>query len=133
MTRVTTVQCERVKFIPADLESGKIYYSKDFSTAVHLCCCGCGNSVVTPIGPTDWRITVARNAVSISPSIGNWSFPCQSHYWIRDNKVVWATQMSRREIEHGRAADRIAKEQLFSYKQPSLWRRFVDWILGKIH
>ena len=24
------------------------------------------------------------------PSIGNWQFPCRSHYWIRRNRIIWA-------------------------------------------
>jgi hypothetical protein len=41
----------------------------------------------------------------------NWSFACQSHYFIRKGIVVWAGQLSRRQIEGGRALDRKAREQ----------------------
>jgi hypothetical protein len=51
--------------------------------------------------------------VSLDPSIGNWSFRCKSHYWIRDGKVKWSRQWSREEIEVGRARDRLAKENHF--------------------
>ena len=44
---------EFVEFIPDELEHGIIYISIRFATASHLCCCGCGNKVVTPIRPTD--------------------------------------------------------------------------------
>ena len=27
--------------------------------------------------------------ISLNPSIGNWSYPCRSHYWIKGNRVVW--------------------------------------------
>jgi hypothetical protein len=27
--------------------------------------------------------------ISLDPSIGNWSFPCQSHYWITSSEVRW--------------------------------------------
>ena len=40
---------EFVEFIPDELEQGTIYISIRFATASHLCCCGCGNKVVTPI------------------------------------------------------------------------------------
>jgi hypothetical protein len=37
--------------------------------------------------------------VSLDPSIGNWSFPCRSHYWIRNNKVRWAENWSQARID----------------------------------
>jgi hypothetical protein len=100
---------EFLEFIPEDLEQGTLYVSMRFATASHLCCCGCGNKVVTPISPTDWQLTSNGKSVSLDPSIGNWSFPCQSHYWIRNNRVYWAAQWSQSQIEHGRLRDRNAK------------------------
>lgn len=80
------VFCE---FMPETLEEGKLYVSQKFKTATHLCCCGCGNKVVTPLKPSFWNITIKGNTVTLSPSIGSFSLPCRSHYFIRDNKVVW--------------------------------------------
>ena len=57
---------------------------------IHKCACGCGRQVVTPLSPRGWTMKYNGQAVSLSPSIGNWAFPCQSHYWITDNSVVWA-------------------------------------------
>jgi hypothetical protein len=51
--------------------------------------------------------------VSLDPSIGNWSFPCQSHYWIRNNRIKWAPKWSREQIERGRTHDNYAKEGYF--------------------
>jgi hypothetical protein len=69
--------------------------------------------VVTPISPTDWKLIFDGKSVSLYPSIGNWGFKCRSHYWIRNNQVEWALQMSQDEIEDGRAHDRLAKELYF--------------------
>lgn len=33
----------------------------------------------------------------LRPSVGNWSFPCQSHYWIDNGRVRWAGRMSARQ------------------------------------
>jgi hypothetical protein len=131
MTRIAALKCERVQYIPSDLADGTIYVSTEFSTAMHKCCCGCGSKVVTPLSPTDWQATFDGELVSLYPSIGNWSFPCQSHYWIRRSKVVWAARMSQAEIDHGRALDRIAKEKYFTAQKPTGWRAFVNWILSK--
>ena len=88
-----------VEFIPRELEPNTIYVSIPFATAIHNCCCGCGNRVVTPISPTDWKLIFDGRTISLDPSIGNWSFPCRSHYWIRNNRVVWSDQWSDEEID----------------------------------
>ncbi|MGI0133888.1 MAG: DUF6527 family protein, partial [Candidatus Micrarchaeaceae archaeon] len=110
---------EFVEFIPDELEQGTIYISIRFATASHLCICGCGNKVVTPIRPTDWLFIFDGKTVSLDPSIGNWSFQCQSHYWIRKNHVKWAPKWSREQIERGRRRDRGAKQQYCSGRDVS--------------
>lgn len=61
---------------------------------MHLCACGCRTKVVTPISSTEWRLIYDGESVSLYPSIGNWQFPCQSHYWIRRNEIRWAREWS---------------------------------------
>src|ERR1043166_4901099 len=86
-----------VEFMPKeqDLEEGTVYVSVTYSTAIHKCCCGCGNKVVTPISPTDWTLIFDRDTISLDPSIGSWSLPCRSHYWITRNMVEWAAPWTR--------------------------------------
>ena len=91
--------------IPDKLEDGILYVSIKYATAIHQCCCGCGNQVVTPISPIDWKLSFDGETVSLYPSIGNWSFPCQSHYWIRDNEVIWSRKWSLCEITTARAKE----------------------------
>jgi hypothetical protein len=105
---------EFVEFIPDVLEEGKIYVSIEYATVVHKCCCGCGKEVVTPLSPTDWKLIFNGKTISLDPSIGNWSFPCRSHYWIRNNRVRWAEQWSQARIDAHRAHDRWAKDKYFS-------------------
>ena len=107
------LQHKFVENIPDDLEAGYLYVSVEYATAVHLCCCGCGTEVVTPLTPTDWRLIFDGETVSLSPSIGNWNFPCSSHYWIRNNQVHWAQVMSAEKIAEGRKKDRERKDQYF--------------------
>jgi hypothetical protein len=105
MKRSTKVTHEFVEFIPSDRKDRVLYVSIRYATAVHSCCCGCGSKVVTPLSPTDWKLTFDGETVSLSPSIGNWGFPCQSHYWIINDKVKWATRWSKAQIKRGRAKD----------------------------
>ncbi|MGH8542606.1 MAG: DUF6527 family protein [Gammaproteobacteria bacterium] len=132
---------EFVEFIPKeqDLKEGVLYISIPYSTAVHKCCSGCGYKVVTPISPTDWTLIFDRDTISLDPSIGNWSLPCKSHYWIRRNRVEWAPKWTASEIEAGRAESRETKEDYYNVdpsqareSKPSdaetrFWQRFRKW------
>jgi hypothetical protein len=86
---------EFVEFIPEQLKDGILYVSIPYGLAVHKCCCGCQNKVVTPFSPRDWKLTYDGETVTLNPSIGNWKFPCQSHYWIRENHVVWVKNFEK--------------------------------------
>lgn len=81
---------EFVTTVPDDLEGGVLYVSMPYATAIHLCACGCGNQVVTPLSPSGWQLVFDGVSVTLHPSIGNWRLPCRSHYWIRRNNVRWA-------------------------------------------
>lgn len=107
MIRLTHLRHEFVEFIPEELETGVIYISKRYSTASHLCCCGCGLEVVTPLNPAKWRMTERDGRIYLRPSIGNWSFPCKSHYWIEGGQVRWAGAMTPAQIVAVQARDRF--------------------------
>lgn len=109
-----SVRPEFVEFIPSALEDGLLYISIQYATAVHLCGCGCGSKVVTPLSRADWALIFEGDVVSLTPSIGNWSFQCQSHYWIRRNQVRWASRMTPAQIEAGRRRDRERSERYFA-------------------
>lgn len=111
MTRLDSLHHDFVEFIPDKPRAGTLYISIPYTTAVHLCACGCEREVVTPLSPTDWKLTFDGETVSLSPSIGNWSFECQSHYWIEYDRIRWAGRMTREQIDAGRVADSLAKEQ----------------------
>ena len=106
MTRLTHLRPLFVEFIPDQLEPGVLYISHRYSTASHLCCCGCGHEVVTPLNAAKWRMKEDAGAVSLIPSVGNWSFPCRSHYWIKANRVQWAAAMAPKLIQSIQARDR---------------------------
>ena len=80
------------KYIPEkkDLEQGVLYISLEYHAVIHLCPCGCGWEVSTPITETGWQFENEDGLVSLSPSIGNFQYPCKSHYFIKKNEVIWA-------------------------------------------
>jgi hypothetical protein len=102
-----------VGYIPDKIEEGVLYISIQYCTAIHKCICGCGNEVVTPLSPTDWELIFDGKTVSLSPSIGNWSFKCKSHYFITRNKIRHARRWKDWEIEEVRQDDIESKEKYF--------------------
>lgn len=80
---------EFVEFMPNDIKKGVLYISMKYSLAIHSCACGCGEEVITPLDPSRWHLIYDGKTVSLKPSIGNWNFPCRSHYFITSNRVVF--------------------------------------------
>lgn len=97
-----TLQHKFVESVPEVMEEGVLYVSIPYCTVMHLCVCGCGHEVITPISPADWGLKFDGKSISLSPSIGNWSFDCRSHYWIRNNCVKNAEDWIDEKIVHRR-------------------------------
>lgn len=110
----TTTKYRFVDAIPDQIEEGTIYISLEYRTVMHKCLCGCGHEVVTPLGPTDWKLIYDGVSISLHPSVGNWSLSCRSHYWIDRNKVKWAGEWSDAEVAKGRAYDRSLKQSHYA-------------------
>jgi len=102
-----------VEHIPEQLEPGVLYVSMEYATSAHSCCCGCGEEVVTPFAPTDWKMTFDGETVSLRPSVGSWTLKCRSHYVIDCGKVIEAAPWSNEEIETERLRDRAAKARFY--------------------
>lgn len=84
-----------VEYIPTEIEKGKVFITKKYCVAVHLCACGCGEKTVMDLKP-NWKNgwTLIENpdgTVSFSPSIGNFNGqnPYHAHYFIMNNKIIW--------------------------------------------
>lgn len=104
--KLVTIKPQFVELIPREIQDGVLYISEKYNTAIHNCCCGCGMKVVTPLSPVRWRLIREGSLVTLRPSIGNWNFPCHSHYWIRRNRVEWAGSMTDKEIRHVKEKDK---------------------------
>lgn len=105
-----------VESVPETLDAGVLYVSMSLASVIHLCACGCGQEVITPLSPTDWKLWFDGESVTLDPSIGNWSFRCRSHYWIRGGAVQWSGSWSDGQIAAGRAHDRERKDAY--YEEP---------------
>lgn len=85
-----------VKYIPEEVEAGKLYVSMEYATCVHLCACGCGEKVVTPLAPKEWKLNYDGVHVTLCPSIGNFKYSCNSHYFIRGNRIEWVEEKAEK-------------------------------------
>ncbi len=104
-----------VEHIPSTIDDGFLYISMNFSTAIHKCCCGCGEEVVTPFSKVGWELVFDGEA-TLYPSIGNWNLNCKSHYWIEKNKVVIANSWSSEKISIKKKDDRNSIKRFFNRK-----------------
>lgn len=119
MTRINHLDHHYVEFIPKDLDEGTIYISTRFKTASHLCCCGCGTKVVTPLNPAQWHLEDHGNSISLSPSIGLGTLPCRSHYWITGSQVNWCAPMTKRDTQRAQRLDRYALQVQTGERKPA--------------
>lgn len=131
MQKLSTIKLERVHYVPKSLEPGVLYVSEEFGAAVHLCACGCGSKVSTPIGPTEWTLQQSAEGPTLSPSVGSWQLPCKSHYWISGGKIVWSSQWTREQVAAGRRGEqrrRQAHYQAIDRARGGHLRRLWRWI-----
>lgn len=142
MSRIDSYRHEFVRSFPEPLQNGVLYVSLEFANVAHRCCCGCGQEVYTPLSPRDWAMTFDGETVSLAPSIGNWSFPCRSHYWLNQGRVSWAKQWTQEQVEMGRTSDRVRKAHHYGAQpnnspvqdaaQPGTrLGKLLGWLLGR--
>ncbi len=99
------IDLEHVYYMPKELKPGVLYVSKEFKTAAHLCACGCGAKIRTPLAPTEWSLEETDKGPTLHPSVGNWQQVCQSHYWIYRGEVKWSEKWTSGQIAGGRRGE----------------------------
>jgi hypothetical protein len=120
-----------VRALPSTLDHGVLYISGDHNIVAHLCCCGCGSEVITPLGPAGWTLRY-DGSVSVSPSIGNGTLPCRSHYIIDRGAIRWLSAM--KEGQHRAAKDRDTQAARVLNRE-SVWvrvRRGVGQLIRRL-
>lgn len=142
-----TIHHKFVKNIPEKLEDGILYISVEFASAIHKCCCGCGNEVVTPISSIGWTLIFDGKTITLDPSIGNWGLPCKSHYWIINSKIVWSRKWSNEEIKILREQELKERKDFFKSREnesnsetknystrkekKKVWKKIKNWFSFK--
>lgn len=130
MPRTDRFTAVDVETMPKQLLPGMLYVSPKFSTAAHLCACGCGEKVRTPLGPSEWSVERTPEGPSLRPSVGNWQKPCKSHYWILRGEVHWSGAWSEEQIIAGRAKEEHRRQEHFATQaQDRKWYiRLLKWL-----
>ena len=81
---------EFVDEIPEEIDEGYLYLCLPYNAVIHKCACGCGEIISTPLDKKHgWIMKYDGEAVTLFPSIGNGSYKCRSHYFIRGNIIEW--------------------------------------------
>ena len=122
---ISTIALQHVQYLPRELTPGVLYVSTEYSVAGHLCACGCGNKVITPLVPAEWSFSERDGRPTLHPSIGNWQLPCRSHYLIIDGRILPAGQWSDAEVLAGRGAEEHRRAAYYASLERTLgfWRR----------
>lgn len=92
-TALKPVFVETIPRLP-EMEEGTLYVSMRFATLSHLCPCGCGRLVDVTLDPATRSLTYDGEYLTLRPSIGV-TFPCESHYSIVRNAVMWYPPISK--------------------------------------
>ena len=110
MSRIEHYTAQFVDSFPTPMEPGVLYVSTTYSTAGHICPCGCRRDVVTKLSPARWRV-IFDGEVSLRPSVAATGLPCNSHYFITRGIVDWHRKLDAHHASAARAADRRAMEE----------------------
>jgi hypothetical protein len=116
--------------MPKELQPGTLYYAEEFGAAAHLCACGCGSKIRTPIDVTEWSLEEDEDGPSLFPSVGNWQKPCRSHYLIRNGEVIMCGAWTDEEIREGRQLEHERRVGYLDRKYRKKKRRSVWGWLG---
>lgn len=127
------IELQRVQYMPKELKPGVLYVSEEFGAAAHLCPCGCGSKIRTPLGPTEWALEETDDGPTLRPSVGNWQQACQSHYWIYRGQVIWSDKWTPEQIDAGRRYEEERRQAYYDalhLQSGGPMQRLWYWIKG---
>lgn len=132
--KLEQITLRRVEYMPKQLEPGVLYVSEKFGAVAHLCACGCGAKIRTPLGPTEWKFSETAKGPSLWPSVGNWQQACKSHYIIDGGEIVWCGTWTPEQILAGRRAEEARRKAHYEamYGKGGWFKRFWKWLLERL-
>ena len=126
----TNIRLQRVDYMPKIFEQGVLYVSKKYGIAGHLCACGCGEKVWTPLGSVDWSIKMDKKGPSMKPSIGNGQIDCKSHYVIHNGRILWFDRITAEDTKFDLNFANMKRKSYYNnlYKKHGFIIRIKNWI-----
>lgn len=106
--------------------AGEIWISLKHRTVNLRCPCGCGDLTVLSLHPSRWHVHFDGESVSLKGPTGGsiWANSgCGSHYFIRNNAIVWAP-----DIDPNRHAEYEAVERQRMIASHPKRRRLRSWL-----
>ena len=128
------IRVQRVQYMPKDLSPGILYVAEQFDAVAHLCACGCGSKIRTPLGPTEWSLYQTDDGPTLWPSVGNWQQDCKSHYLITRGEVIWAERWTPEQIAAGRRREDDRRREYYDTLGRKPWRllrKFWRWFWNR--
>jgi len=125
------IKLQRILYMPKELKPGVLYVSEEFGAVAHLCACGCGSKIRTPLGPTNWIFEETGRGPTLRPSVGNWQQDCQSHYWIYRGEIKWADKWTPEQIAAGRCDEEERRRAHYEALYPlrgGVLKSFWRWV-----
>lgn len=134
MSATERFTAEFVDSFPKPMLPGVLYVSAKYSTAGHMCPCGCGGEVVTKLSPARYKV-IFDGEVTLKPSIAAVGLQCNSHYFITRGEVDWHSKLNVNEESRARAADQraVQKERAAARSVGPFGRLLerVRWLMGR--
>jgi hypothetical protein len=116
--KLSHIKLLHVEYMPKQLEPGVLYASERFGAVAHLCACGCGAKIRTPLGATEWALTETSSGPSLWPSVGNWQQACKSHYVVDRGAVIWCGTWTPEQIMAGRQQEEQRRKDYYDAEYP---------------
>ena len=122
------------------IKDGELWISHKHRTVNLRCPCSCGELTVLSLHPSRWHVYFDGKSVSLkghtSGSIWTTS-DCSSHYFIRNNEIVWSYPIDpgRRadyeDAERARMIDSASRPQILRSRLRRVWRSLLMGNRGK--
>ena len=113
------------------IKDGELWISHKHRTVNLRCPCGCGDLTVLSLHPSRWHVHFDGKSVSLDGPTGGsvWAYSgCGSHYFIRNNAVIWANRIDPRghseyaEVERARVLGSTPSRQTLRSRLGRVWR-----------
>ena len=115
-----------------NIKNNEIWISLKYRTINLRCPCGCGSLTVLTIHPSRWHVLFDGKSISLDGPTGGsvWSVSgCGSHYFIRENTVIWQDKIDQvlqpkyAEAERARMLESmpVSDNQIIDTRSRKIW------------